>query len=188
MSNENDQIIENHEYDGIQEFDNPLPMWWMTTFFITVIFGFLYWIHYEFGGGPSLKQYLDTDMQEIQARQQKAAPPEDNESDLQALLADASVADKGHGVFQAKCAVCHGQELQGGIGPNLTDDYWINGKGTIVDILKVMRTGVLDKGMPSWQGQVPEADLKAVAVFVAKSNGSNPPNPKPPQGEKVGGR
>ena len=92
---------------------------------------------------------------------------------------------RGAALFE-KCAACHGPQLQGLIGPNLTDEYWIHGKGTLSDIAGVIRTGAVEKGMPSWDGQLQNEEIRALAVFVASQIGSNPANPKPPQGEKIG--
>ena len=60
MSTEDREL--DHDYDGIKEYDNPLPNWWLVTFLGTVIFAFIYWVHYEIGGGPTLQQELDAAM------------------------------------------------------------------------------------------------------------------------------
>lgn len=187
MTDDNGKIIEGHEYDGIKELDNPLPGWWLTTFFITIIFAFLYWIHYEFSGGQTIRQELAEDMGRIEKLKKNNPGGGDTEEELTKLSATASVADEGKNIFVAKCAACHGPQGQGLIGPNLTDDYWIHGKGKMTDIAGVVRKGVLDKGMPPWEGQLKDSEVKAVVIFVAKLHGSNPPNPKAPQGEKVVG-
>ena len=80
---------------------------------------------------------------------------------------------------------CHGDKGQGIIGPNLTDDYWIHGDGSMTAILKVMNEGVLDKGMPSWKGQIPPDLMQNVAVYVYSIHGTNPAGAKPPQGEMI---
>ena len=116
----------------------------------------------------------------------KAQPKNvDSESDLKKLLGVASVVENGKKVFSAKCAVCHGENLQGLIGPNLTDEYWLHGKGMLADIEKTVREGIADKGMPTWEGQLKPEELQAVVVFVASKQGSHPANAKAPQGEKV---
>lgn len=181
-----DKPIQGHEYDGIQEYDNPLPMWWLATFFGTIIFGFLYWIHYTTGAGPTLKQELGDDMAQVQQLQAKNAPKNESDEDLQKLAAAGGADAKGKEVFDAKCAVCHGMKLEGTIGPNLTDEYWIHGQGSLADIAKVVRVGVLDKGMPAWDTQLKPDEIQAVTVYVANAKGANPPNAKAPQGNKVG--
>jgi cytochrome c oxidase cbb3-type subunit 3 len=185
MSEDKDAPVIDHDYDGIQEYDNPLPMWWLVTFFATVIFGFHYWIHYEFGGAPTQKQELAVDLGAISKLRGPEESKEPSAEDLEKLAGSAAAVEQGRGVFQGKCAVCHGNDLQGNIGPNLTDDYWLHGKGTASDISGIVRKGVLDKGMPAWETQLKSDEISAVAVFVASKKGSNPPGAKAPQGEKV---
>jgi cytochrome c oxidase cbb3-type subunit 3 len=185
MKNENEPLLKDHEYDGIRELDNPLPMWWLLIFFGTIIFAFHYWLHYTVGGGQTLKEELKQNLSAIESIQAKFAPKLDSEEAWAGLAGDPTLIAAGRAVFAEKCAACHGAQAQGLIGPNLTDEYWLHGKGTLVDIAGVVRKGVLDKGMPTWEGVLAEKDLKAVVVFVASTAGSNPPGPKPPQGEKV---
>jgi cytochrome c oxidase cbb3-type subunit 3 len=181
----NDAPVMDHDYDGIQEFDNPLPMWWLTTFFVTIIFGFVYWIHYSFGGGPSLADELKTELSVVEAAKKKNPAPLESEQMLVALLTDKAALEKGQVVYSEKCLACHGPQLQGLIGPNLTDDFWIHGKGKAVDIALVVRKGVLEKGMPPWEGQLTDEQIRAVTAYVASQRGTNPPKAKAPQGERV---
>lgn len=185
MSNSEDVPVLEHSHDGIEEYDNPLPAWWLWTFLATIIFAFHYWIHYEFGGGATLNEELAKDMSQLHRLQHSHPPSTESEDELKKLAGVASVVGKGQEIFAAKCAVCHGADLQGSIGPNLTDDYWIHGKGKLVDVAQVVHSGVLDKGMPGWDGQLQPDEIRAVVVFVASKKGSHPPNPKAPQGDKV---
>lgn len=184
--NNQDEVM-NHDYDGIKEFDNPLPNWWLITFYGTIIFAFIYFIHYEFGGGPTLKQELSVAMKDVEAAKaaNAASAPAETEESLTSQMAAAGAIENGKQVFAAKCAACHGENLQGLIGPNLTDNYWIHGKGTRKDIVAVIRTGVADKGMPAWETLLKPEELVAVAGYVYSKKGSNPANAKAPQGELV---
>ncbi|MGZ3774360.1 MAG: cbb3-type cytochrome c oxidase N-terminal domain-containing protein [Pseudobdellovibrionaceae bacterium] len=176
-----------HEYDGIIEHDNPLPMWWLWTFFLTIIFAFIYYIHYELGGGPTLKQELKTAMDELEKTKAKAtvSAPMETEDSLTADFGKDGVVAMGAAQFTAKCSSCHGQNLEGLIGPNLTDKYWIHGKGTRMDIVKVIRDGVADKGMPPWGPVLKKEEVYAVAAYILSKKGSNPANAKAPQGDVV---
>lgn len=185
MSEDKENLILEHSHDGIQEYDNPMPSWWLWTFLGTIIFGFHYWIYYETGAGMTLKDELAKDLTVIQSLKQSTPPTDDNEDELKKLKQSAAVVGQGKAIFAAKCSACHGQELEGIIGPNLTDNYWIHGQGSLKDIAKVVRSGVLDKGMPAWQEQLKNEEIQAVVVFVASRHGSQPKNPKAPQGEKV---
>lgn len=187
MSDDTEQFASDSAYDGIKEYDNPLPLWWLITFFGTIIFGFHYWIHYEFGGGTTQKADLKAEMAQIQALRPSSEGPKDDEKELTKLSSNPAMIAKGKSIYDSKCSACHGVELQGQIGPNLTDEYWIHGRGGLVEIASVVRGGVLDKGMPNWESQLNDEEIRAVTVFVASRKGSNPPNAKPPQGEKVVG-
>lgn len=189
MSDEKENLT-NHEYDGIQEYDNPLPHWWLMTFLATIIFAFIYWIHYEFGGTTNQLTELKTDLALIEEQTKQSQPPSEitsveTEEDLKKLVSDTSFVTKGREVFQAKCSACHGQELQGTIGPNLVDEYWLHGKGQLTDIITVVRKGVLDKGMPAWDTMLKEDEIKSVVAFISSQEGTKPANSKPPQGDKV---
>lgn len=183
--NDNEPIILDHNYDGIQEYDNPLPTWWLTTFFITIIFGFLYWIDAETAGRMTQVEEANAELAVLRALGPKIVSGATSEEEFKLLAAVATNGAKGKEVFTAKCAVCHGSEGQGSIGPNLTDEFWLHGKGGFSDVAKVISEGVLDKGMPPWVEQLSPDELKTVTVFVVSMRGTNLANAKPPQGEKV---
>lgn len=186
-SNKRDKIIEDHEYDGIHELDNPLPRWWLITFYITIVFAVAYFIYYEFAGGPSLDEQLAREMKTVESKRMatQGVEGEESEETLLAMLHDPAALNRGKSEFAAKCAVCHGNNAQGLIGPNLTDDYWIHGNGSISAILKIVNEGVADKGMPTWRGVINPELLEDVVAYVYSLHGTNPAGAKPPQGEKV---
>lgn len=189
MHHDDDKLTD-HNYDGIKEFDNPLPTWWLVTFFGTIIFAFIYYIHYEIGGGPSLTAELQSALGEIKqmsASHKVSAPAEApvTEESLAQAEGDPKALTAASAIYDGKCASCHGPQLQGLIGPNLTDEYWIHGKGTRLDILKVVSEGVADKGMPPWAAILKKDELEQIVGFVHSKKGSKPVNPKAPQGDKV---
>lgn len=179
-----DQELKGHSYDGITEYDNPLPTWWIATFMGTIIFAFLYFVHYEIGGGPTLKDELKVSMKELESLKPASAPVE-SEEELKKYLKDPNMVNLGMATFQAKCAACHGPELQGLVGPNLTDKNWIHGKGHMQDIVSVIRKGVPEKGMPAWEAILKNDEVISLATFIYNKKGSNPPNAKAPQGELI---
>ncbi|OYZ16067.1 MAG: nitrogen fixation protein FixP [Bdellovibrio sp. 28-41-41] len=186
MSNETDKEIAGHDYDGIKEYDNPLPGWWLMTFYGTIIFAFIYVIHYESGSGNTLKKDLEIAMAQIESVKTSTGPKVlDSEDVLLEKAKDPKLLVVGAENYQSKCASCHGAELQGMIGPNLTDDFWIHGKGNMTDIITTVRTGVPEKGMPPWEGILKNEEVLAVASFIHSKHGSKPANPKEPQGQKV---
>ena len=180
MDNQNDKLL-NHEYDGIQELDNHLPMWWLWTFFGAIIFSFIYWIHYSLvKDGPSLDEELARDMARIEQLRKKT-----DGSDIGAKeISDEERLALGKSLFNANCASCHKQDGGGSVGPNLTDNDWVHGP-TKEAIKKVVEEGVLDKGMPPWKGILRPNEVVAVVQFVESLKGKNVANGKAPQGEKV---
>ena len=188
MNNPKDELRE-HNFDGIQEYDNDLPRWWVWLFIITVVVSAVYPFLYDMQGNSFASQTIDKEMAEYNASRSAALPAADakagGETDLIALASNAEGLKQGSQIYVAKCLVCHGDKGQGLIGPNLTDDYWIHG-GKIADIRNTVLNGVLDKGMLAWKDQLKPDEINAVVAFVWSIRGSNPPNPKAPEGNKVG--
>jgi len=177
-------LLANHEYDGIRELDNPLPGWWLITFFATIIFAFLYWLHYDIAtGGPSSAEELDQDLAKIEQLkhgqdQAETSTPEN----LEALLASQDARERGHKLFIANCVACHGTSGEGGIGPNLTDNSWIHGKGSASDIMTVIASGVPTKGMPAWEQMLGPEKVRDLSAFVLSIKGLNISGGKAPEG------
>lgn len=177
---------EKHEYDGIEELDNSLPKWWLNLFYLTVIFSSGYFTYYVLGEGPSLMDEYKRARNEIELQQIASSlnVKPASEDDLRAMLKDSSKKEVGKKVFAARCISCHGKLGEGGIGPNLTDDYWIHGS-KMTEIAATITNGVSDKGMPPWGSVLSRDELHAVTVFVKSLRGTHPPNAKGPQGELV---
>jgi len=178
------QHLLEHNYDGIQEYDNPLPRWWVALFWLTIAFSPFYVLFYHAGPGKLAIEAYNEDMiayYDLQA-QQFLAMGEITEDMLHGLTDDDAMMAGAQQLFVAKCAQCHGSSGEGGIGPNLTDDYWLHG-GKLVDIFNTVTEGVPAKGMMSWKTQLRPAELLSVAAFVGMLRGSTPPGSKAPQGE-----
>ena len=157
-----------HEYDGIVEHNNPMPRWWTWSFVATIIFAGFYYYHYEISGkGASLADELKASMQQLEvAKQQtKTTAKQLTNEDLSAMSKDPKIVAAGAAVYTGKCAMCHGDKLEGKIGPNLTDATWIHG-GTPVEIMKVVREGVAAKGMPMWDGVLKAEEIDEVVAFI----------------------
>ena len=99
------------------------------------------------------------------------------------LVTDPAVLAAGKTIFMQTCKPCHGDNAQGNVGPNLTDDYWLHGS-KINDLFKTIKYGVPSKGMPTWEKQLSPKQISDVANYVKSLHGTNPPNPKAPQGVK----
>ncbi|HVZ76778.1 MAG TPA: cbb3-type cytochrome c oxidase N-terminal domain-containing protein [Gemmatimonadaceae bacterium] len=180
---EQDRLLE-HDYDGIQEFDNPMPRWWVWIFWATIIFSAVYAFdpRHTLRGPGRIADY----QAEMAAAARRWPQPTGNvdAATLAALTHDQAALAAGKAIFTSTCAPCHRADGGGLIGPNLTDDYWLHG-GTLMDIHKTITEGVLDKGMPNWGKFLKPEQINDVTVYVASLHGTNPPNPKAPQGVKV---
>ncbi len=176
-----DRLIE-HSYDGIQEYDNPMPRWWVLTFWATIIFAIVYALNiFGIGIGQGRIAAYEADMAAFRAAH--PAPVADVTPEaLLGLAGSATEVSEGKAVFEKNCAACHVADGGGLIGPNLTDDYWIHGGG-IGEIHATIAGGVLDKGMPAWGKQLQPDEINAVTVYVWTLHGTTPANPKEPQGE-----
>jgi len=172
-----------HAYDGIREFDNPLPRWWVWIFAGSFFFSIAYFFQYHISGnGESVAAAYEADMQqarEAQAKQTLSAPV--TEESLGKLMADPALMNDAKALFGLRCSPCHGAQAQGVIGPNLTDDAWIHGRGTLTDIYAVIDGGVAAKGMPAWGRQLSPIEVRKVAAFVGTQRGKAIPG-KAPEG------
>jgi cytochrome c oxidase cbb3-type subunit 3 len=181
-SDDRDRLLA-HDYDGIEEYDNPLPGWWVWIFWATIVFAGAYWLYYQIGPGPSIIAQYDAEVRAAAVRQAKLAATAGSATDetIVALSKDARLMTTAKATFAVRCMPCHGAEGQGIIGPNLTDDYWIHGRRP-TEILHTITEGVPDKGMVPWKDQLKPEELRMMAAYVLTLAGTNPPNPKPPQG------
>jgi len=184
-----DRLLE-HNYDGIQEYDNPLPRWWVGIFWATIVFAVLYVLNVIPGIGIGRGRIADYEREvhsaEARAAALAAAQPKLALTDviLTGYLHDPKALDAGRQTFVTTCAPCHRPDGGGNIGPNLTDDYWIHGNRPM-EIVHTITTGVPDKGMPTWGPVLTTEQIGHVAAFVMSLHGTHPPNPKAPQGTKL---
>jgi len=147
-------VLRPHSYDGIQEYDKRLPNWWLFTLFGTIIFSFGYWSlyhHWDIAPEPGVAV-----TQEIQAAQLLQAKSSGTVTDEQmwAMSKDAATVAAGRATFTTTCVPCHGDHLQGKIGPTLIKDKWIHG-GRPTQIIYTITNGVAAKGMPTWGPAAP---------------------------------
>jgi cytochrome c oxidase cbb3-type subunit 3 len=184
--NKSDKLLE-HDYDGIQEFDNPLPSWWLATFYGAVVFSVFYFGYYHIGPGASPEMEMEEDLAAVRSIQKSKQGNESplTEADLMAVFNDSGKRQLGAAVFKDKCSSCHGMKGEGLIGPNLTDDFWLHGNGTLLAIMQTVSDGVPEKGMPPWKGLLKKEEILDVVAHVKGLRGSHPANAKASQGIEV---
>lgn len=178
-------IMFDHEYDGIRELDNALPPWWKYGFYVTIVFAFIYLVHYHVTatGDLQAKEY-DKSVEAARIAKEEYAKKAANNVDENSvtLLTDAAQVEKGKTIFMEMCSACHGRAGEGGIGPNLTDDYWLHG-GSLKNIFSSIKYGWPEKGMKSWQAEYSPVEIQALTSYIKNLRGTNPPNAKEKQGD-----
>ena len=183
LEKEADMLLD-HDYDGIKELDNALPPWWKYGFYITIAVAVFYTLKFEVwhsGMNPTQEYAAEMTAAKIQTDAYLAAA-KDNVDENSVTDLDSKGAAAGKEIFTKTCVACHLAEGQGSVGPNLTDDYWIHG-GSIKDIFKIIKYGFPDKGMQSWQSTYSPVEMQQLASYIRTLKGTNPPNPKAPQGD-----
>ena len=176
-----------HKYDDIIELDNPTPPWFMYLFYLTVLFAVVYGLYYHV--------YLDGNIQETEYKTEVAVAEKEreeymkkfansvNENNVTAVKGAKDIAE-GAKIYSTNCIACHGDKGQGGVGPNLTDKFWIHG-GDIKALFKTLTYGVPEKGMIAWNKTLNPLQIQKVASYILTLQGTNPAGAKEPQGTKV---
>lgn len=183
---EEGEIILDHNYDGIQELDNKLPPWWVYMFYATILFAVVYLVRFHIFNDYTQKMEYE---QQVAAAQLEIEAYKKTAKDLVdastvELLTDATDLKAGEAVFTMNCVACHMADGGGGIGPNLTDDYWILGGG-IKNVFTTVSEGGRDgKGMVAWKQILKPLEMAQVSSYIlTEINGKTPANPKAAEGD-----
>ena len=183
--NEEEEIILDHNYDGIKELDNDLPPWWIYMFYATIVFAIAYLGYYEvYDGENQIDEY--NEQVAIAEKEIEAYRKTVKKVDLNAMevSSDGAALAKGKKIFKTNCAACHMVDGRGSIGPNLTDEYWILGGG-IKNVYNTISEGGRDgKGMIAWKTSFSPEKIQQVANYVLSLQGTNPEKAKAPEGDK----
>ena len=185
LSQEKELLIM-HDYDEIQELDNPIPAWFNWLFYGSVVFAVVYMLNYHvFKLGKLQDEEYVIEMKQADVAKEAYLAKSGNAIDENNVKIDksAAVLDAGKAVYTQNCVACHGQNGEGIVGPNLTDDYWLHG-GKIANVFKTIKYGVPEKGMISWEKQLSPKQISDVSNYIESLKGTNPANPKAPQGDK----
>ena len=187
---EEEELIMEHKFDGIEELNNPTPAWFSVLFYGTIIFAVLYMLNYEvFGFGPSQEQEYATELEKAEtdkvaflSKPGNAKNAVDENNIVQSK--DVAIIHQGAALFKTRCTPCHGQYAEGIVGPNLTDEYWLHG-GSIKEVFKTIKYGVPEKGMIAWEKSISAQQIADLANYVLSLQGSKPTGAKAPQGDKI---
>jgi cytochrome c oxidase cbb3-type subunit III len=150
------------EADGIEEYDNPLPDWWLGLFWFTIVWAFAYTLHYHFIADRSQEKALAAELAAADVKYVSAQPG--------VFEVTPELAAAGKVVYTTNCAACHGSELGGGIGPALNDGAWIHG-GSADEVINTISTGVAAKGMPAWGPILGQERVNQVAAYILSQQG-----------------
>ena len=153
------------ECDGIEEYDNALPNWWLGLFYLCILWAFGYTAYYHFIAKQSEVGSLAAEMSAADLRWPRQAAAA---ATVTVDLSQATVK-AGEAVFKANCVACHGTDMKGGIGPNLLDTTWIHG-GKPEEILHTITVGVPEKGMLTWGPILGAEKVAQVAAYVVAEN------------------
>jgi cytochrome c oxidase cbb3-type subunit 3 len=175
------EILMDHSYDGIHELDNNLPPWWKYGFYITVVLmvGYMWYYLISVDHHVGHNEFVAEMAQAAEEAAMRKANVDENSVELLTAAADLTAGKK---IFTQNCVVCHGANGEGGVGPNLTDEYWIHGGG-IKNVFRTVKVGVPEKGMTPWGNTLSPTDMQKVSSYVLSLQGTTPPNGKEPQGE-----
>ncbi|MDP9592447.1 UNVERIFIED_ORG: cytochrome c oxidase cbb3-type subunit 3 [Shinella zoogloeoides] len=182
-----------HEWDGIRELNNPMPRWWVWTFYATILWAIGYTIAFPAWPlvsdatrgvlGWSSRANIATELAEAKQAQSAFVDRIANSS-LQEIMADPQLSQfaiaGGASAFKVNCAQCHGSGAAGGAGfPNLNDDDWIWG-GSVDDIYQTIAHGIRNPGddetrtseMPAYGEILEPVQIKQVAAYVVSLTGT----------------
>ncbi|MEO6406058.1 MAG: cbb3-type cytochrome c oxidase N-terminal domain-containing protein [Ferruginibacter sp.] len=177
-------ILLDHDYDGIKELDNSLPPWWKYGFYISIIAAFIYMFHFHvLGSGKNPTEEYQAEMVSAQLQMDEYnAKNADRVDENNISIPTAAQVANGKEIFTATCFACHGKQGEGGAGPNLTDNYWLH-NGSLKDVYQSIKHGYPDKGMQAWDKNFSPKEMVNLAGFIKSMKGTNPPNAKAAQGD-----
>ncbi|QEG20419.1 cbb3-type cytochrome c oxidase N-terminal domain-containing protein [Mariniblastus fucicola] len=182
-----EDILTDHSYDGIQEYDNPLPGWWMFLFWVSIFFSPVYYFWAHSGAeGRSIHDQYDNHMAAV--FEQRFAKIGELTADRETIMfymnEDPEWLAVGKVVYQANCVSCHGADGGGVVGPNLTDDHWKHVRN-VEDIARVIEDGAANGAMPAWKTRLSHPNQIVLTAAYVASLRENPVAGKAAEGNKV---
>jgi cytochrome c oxidase cbb3-type subunit 3 len=184
LDQQGDMMLD-HNYDGIKEMDYGMPPWLKYVFIGTFIFALFYipgFLIFDIIPDQQTEYREELDKAAFMAEARAKAGMIAITAQTAELQTDEAVMQAGSTIFKANCAVCHANDGGGGVGPNLTDEYWIHGND-MEGVFTTISEGVPAKGMIPWKGNLSAKQIQDVSNYVLSLVGTVSANPKEPQGE-----
>ena len=182
---DNGASLRPHTYDGIQEYDQRLPNWWLYTLYGSIVLAIVYWFAYETARiMPADTARVDTAMAQIAATRMTSSIDVTNDAKFWEMSRNPVFLDAGKATFNSMCAACHTVNLTGGVGPSLVSTEWIHG-GTPKEIFRTVNEGVPAKGMAAWGPVLGQKKVAEVVSYVLSHHQEGEPvtiNPDKPRG------
>jgi len=181
-----EDVMLDHDYDGIQELDNVLPPWWLWGFYFTIALSIFYYVAIHILGWYGQADEYNAELQAHEAKvaKYKADHPEEFQTENLVAYTDAAKLEEGKQLFATKtCTACHLADAGGSIGPNLTDDHWILGGGFQNIFNTIAKGGRPGKGMVAWESTLTQEERQLLSSYIISLRGTTPANPKAPEGE-----
>lgn len=174
-----DELLD-HNYDGIQEYDNPIPGWWHLIFIGSVIFSICYVVVWHMTPIIPSREERHANAK-LAAEEAQFGPLKEmplNEAKIVAVMGNDKWLSAGESIFKGTCAVCHGVQGEGidGLGLNLTDEKYQNIE-SLMGIYNIVKNGSPNNAMPP-QSQFSENEIVMVSGYVAMLRGKNIPGPE----------
>lgn len=166
--------LTDHAYDGIQEFDNPLPGWWKWTFVGSIVFSVLYALYFHIGapGRTMIDQYELAMAANTRLQFDEIGELKPDAATIVSYMNQDTWLKVGQVVYKTNCISCHGRQGEGLVGPNLTDEAYKHVR-KIEDIARVVNEGAAKGAMPAWANRLHPNEVVLVAAYVASLRGKN---------------
>jgi cytochrome c oxidase cbb3-type subunit III len=164
--------LRQHSYDGIQEFDQRLPNWWLYTLYGSIVFAIVYWFAYMIAQVmPSDEALVETELGRIAAIKLASSIDVTNDTLIWEMSRNPVFVDAGKQTYVSLCVPCHLPSLKGktenpaAVGPDLADQAWLHG-GTPKEIYATVSKGILTKGMPAWESVLGQKKTAEVVAYL----------------------
>lgn len=162
-------VLKEHTYDGIREYDQRLPRWWLMTLYGAMVFAAVYWLlSHPFSDKPEHAD-IDAKLAWVETLRLQNSIDVTNNAMFWTMSENETFVSAGREIYMANCLACHGADLKGGIGFNLVDEEWVHGASP-ASIYRTVQYGVPEKGMQAWESLLGQKRIAEVVAFILSQN------------------